>query len=39
VVDVPKSVSPDEEELLRKLAEAQGESVADKGWWKKMFGV
>ena len=39
VVAVPKSVSPDEEALLRKLAEAQGESVADKGWWKKMFGV
>lgn len=38
VVAVPKNVSPEEAELLRKLAEVQGETVAEKGWWQKMFG-
>jgi molecular chaperone DnaJ len=38
VVAVPKQVTQQEEELLRKLASLTGESVADKGWWSKMFG-
>ena len=38
VVAVPKNVSPEEEALLRKMAEVQGDTVAEKGWWQKMFG-
>lgn len=38
VVDVPTKVTSDEEELLRKLAEIQGDEVAEKGLWKKLFG-
>lgn len=37
VVAVPKTVSAEEEELLRKLAALQGEGVHDKPWWKKFF--
>lgn len=38
VVDVPRSVSAEEEELLRRLAELRGTGVQEKGFWKKLFG-
>lgn len=38
VVAVPKSVTADEEKLLRQLAELQGNEVAEKGIWQKLFG-
>lgn len=38
IVDVPKKVNEEEEELLRRLAGLHGEPVAQKGWWQKMFG-
>jgi molecular chaperone DnaJ len=38
VVDVPTSISDEEENLLRQLAELQGSSVQDKGFWRKLFG-
>jgi len=37
VVEVPQSISDDEEDLLRKLAEHQGAGVRDKGFWAKLF--
>mgnify|MGYP002036539353 CR=1 FL=1 len=37
VVEVPKSVSDEEETLLRSLAEHQGAGVRDKGFWAKLF--
>jgi molecular chaperone DnaJ len=38
VVAVPTTVSTDEERLLRQLAEVQGDAVAEKGLWQKLFG-
>lgn len=38
VVDVPKKVSAEEEELLRKLAELQGHPSQEPGFWRKLFG-
>ena len=38
IVSVPKQVSADEENLLRQLAEIQGDEVAEKGIWQKLFG-
>lgn len=38
LVGVPKTISAEEEKLLRKLAELQGEEVAEKGLWSKLFG-
>ena len=38
VVDVPKTLSKEEENLLRQLAEIQGSGVQDKGFWRKHFG-
>jgi molecular chaperone DnaJ len=40
VVEVPTSIAPREEELLRELADLQGAegSVAEPGFWKKLFG-
>jgi len=39
VVDVPKKLSDEEEELIRKLAEIQKEDVGGKGgFWKDLFG-
>jgi len=38
VVEVPKRVTPEEEELLRQLAELQGSGVQEKGFWRKLFG-
>lgn len=37
VVDVPASLSDEEEELLRKLAEVQGTGVQERGFWKSLF--
>ncbi len=37
VVEVPDSVTDEEEELLRSLAELQGAGVRDKGFWAKLF--
>ena len=37
VVDVPKAVSDEEEELLRRLAEVQDTGVAEKGFWQELF--
>jgi len=39
MVRVPKQLSQAEEELLRKLAAISGDSLAEKGWWSKMFGA
>ncbi len=39
VVDVPKKLSGEEEQLLRRLAELQGTKVAEKGLWGKIFGA
>jgi len=38
VVDVPKSLTEEREELLRQLAELEGSDVREKGFWKKLFG-
>ncbi len=38
VVHVPESVGGDEEETIRRLAEIQGTEIADRGFWKKLFG-
>ena len=38
VVDVPTSISAEEEDLLRQLAELQGSGVQEKGFWRKLFG-
>lgn len=38
VVQVPTTVSPEEEALLRQLAVIQGSEIAEKGLWKKLFG-
>lgn len=38
VVDVPKQVSAEEEELIRQLAEHQDTQVQEKGFWRKLFG-
>lgn len=37
VVEVPESVSDEEETLLRSLAEQQGAGVREKGFWAKLF--
>ena len=37
VVDVPTSMSDEEEELLRKLAEVLGTGVQERGFWKNLF--
>ena len=37
VVEVPKSLSEEEEELLRKLADVQGTGVRERGFWKNLF--
>lgn len=38
VVDVPKSINAEEEELLRKLADHHDTQVQEKGFWRKLFG-
>jgi molecular chaperone DnaJ len=38
VVAVPRSLSPEEEALLRQLAEFQDERVADRGFWRDLMG-
>ena len=38
VVDVPTTVSEEEEDLLRQLAALQGSGVQEKGFWRKLFG-
>ena len=38
VVDVPKSLTEEKEDLLRQLAELDGNDVREKGFWKKLFG-
>ena len=38
VVEVPTSISAEEEDLLRQLAELQGSGVQEKGFWRKLFG-
>ncbi len=38
VVDVPKKLSDDQEDLLRQLAETLEVGVAEKGFWQKLFG-
>lgn len=38
VVGVPKKVDADEEKLLRQLAELKGDTVTEKGLFKKLFG-
>jgi DnaJ-class molecular chaperone len=38
VVAVPKTVSPEEEDLLRQLAVLQDERVADRGFWRELMG-
>ncbi|TVQ91928.1 MAG: molecular chaperone DnaJ [Deltaproteobacteria bacterium] len=38
VVSVPKKVSDEEEELLRRLAELQDTTTQEKGFWRKLFG-
>ncbi len=38
VVDVPKQVSEEEEELLRKLADHHDTQVQEKGFWRWLFG-
>ena len=38
IVDVPKDLSADQEQLVRQLAEMQGSDVREKGFWKKLFG-
>lgn len=38
VVEVPKKVSGELEDLIRSQAELQGGGVQEKGFWKKLFG-
>ena len=38
VVAVPQKMTPEEEALIRKLAEVQGEKVDDAGFFSKIFG-
>jgi molecular chaperone DnaJ len=38
VVEVPKSLSQDEEDLLRRLAEISKDRVQERGFWQKLFG-
>ena len=38
VVDVPASLSEEEEELLRKLADIQDVGVREKGFWQNLIG-
>ena len=38
VVAVPGSLSGEEEELIRKLAELQDHKVSDKGFWRDILG-
>ncbi len=38
VVAVPKTLSEEEDQLIRKLAELQDEKVADKGFWRDILG-
>jgi molecular chaperone DnaJ len=38
VVDVPKKVGSEEEEILRRLAALQKSDVREKGFWGKLFG-
>ncbi|MBN2799484.1 MAG: molecular chaperone DnaJ [Deltaproteobacteria bacterium] len=38
VVDVPKKLSAEEEELLRKLSDIQGHPSQEPGFWRKLFG-
>ncbi len=37
VVQVPKSLSTDEDKLLRELAKLHGQNVEEKGFWKGLF--
>ena len=37
VVDVPKQVDGEQEELIRSLAKLHGDAVKEKGWWDKLF--
>lgn len=37
VVDVPSELSEEEEELLRQLAELQGTTIQERGFWKNLF--
>ena len=40
VVEVPKKLSPEEEELIRQLADHQDGKVAeDRGFWKKFLNL
>lgn len=38
VVGVPKAMSPEEEELIRKLASLQEEKVSERGFWRDILG-
>jgi molecular chaperone DnaJ len=38
IVAVPQQITAEEERLLRELAELQGDEVAEKGLWRKLFG-
>jgi molecular chaperone DnaJ len=38
VVEVPKSVTSEQEALIRKLGDTQGAGVQEKGFWSKLFG-
>ncbi len=38
VVAVPRTLSDEEEDLIRKLAELQDEKVSDKGFWRDILG-
>ena len=38
VVSVPKKVSDEEKELLRKLAELHDTQIQEKGFWQRLFG-
>lgn len=38
VVDVPKKINAEEEELLRKLADHHDTQVQEKGFWRWLFG-
>lgn len=37
VVEVPTTLGPEQEELLRKLAELRGQGVHNKGFWQNLF--
>lgn len=39
VVDVPKKLDKEHEELLRGLAELDGQKVSHKGFWDRLFGT